>query len=94
MELELVLKLVGLSCLTILFVTSEPSILLRRYFGFCEENYGEYGVIKRFIFRLITCCLCSGFWIGIIFTQSIFYASIVSVVSELINNRINNGEIL
>lgn len=93
MGIGLVLKLVGLSCLTILFVISEPSVLLKRFLGFREEEYGKYGVIKQFFFRLITCTLCSGFWIGLIFTQSIFYASIVSVVSELITNKINNGKL-
>lgn len=93
MEMELVLLLIGLSCLTVLFVEAEPMVLLKRVLGFKEENYTEYSIIKQFIFRLITCCLCSGFWIGLAFTQSIVYAGIVSVISEWLYNRLKNSSL-
>lgn len=88
MGLKLILLLIGLSSLTVLFVESEPMVLLRRLLGFREEEYLQYGKIKQFIFRLLNCCLCSGFWIGLICTQSIVYAGIVSVISEYLNNKL------
>lgn len=93
MEFNLVLKLMGLCCITILFVESEPMVLLKRFIGFKEEFYEEYNKVKQFIFRLISCVMCSGFWIGLAFTQDVFLASIISIVSELINDRIKNGKV-
>lgn len=81
------IEILGLTCITILFVESEPLILLKRYIGFREEEYDTWSNKKRFIFRLITCCLCSGFWIGLI-TLNIYYAAIISVLSELIYKKI------
>jgi hypothetical protein len=81
------IEILGLTCLTILFVASEPLIILKRYIGFKEEEYDNWDNKKRFIFRLITCALCSGFWIGII-SLSIYKAAIISVLSELIYKKI------
>lgn len=89
--MEIVLNLIGISSLTILFVTSEPMILLKRVMGFKEEEYMGYGKVKQFIYRLITCCLCSGFWISLVLTQSIIYSSIVSVLSELIYKQLTKN---
>ena len=89
-SMNIILELIGLCCITILFITSEPMVLIKRYLGFKEENYIEWNKSKQFIFRLITCAMCSGFWIGLIFTQSILLASIVSVASEMINEKLKS----
>jgi hypothetical protein len=91
--MDIILELFGLCCITILFVTGEPMVLIKRHLGFKEEFYYEWKPIKQFIFRLITCCLCSGFWIGLIYTQSIILASIISVVSEIINTQLKTNEL-
>ena len=83
--MEILIKIIGLSCMTYLFVNSEPLILIKRGLGFKEEEYYDYGKIKGFIYRLITCCLCSGFWIGLIFTLNIYEACVIAIISELIN---------
>lgn len=83
------IEILGLVCLSILFVVSEPLILLKRYIGFKEEEYDVWGKMKRFIFRLITCALCSGFWIGLI-TMSLYKAAIISVLAEFIHKKIKD----
>ena len=72
------------ACLSFLFVTAEPLILFKRFCGFRDEDYMQFGKVKAFIYRLINCCLCSGFWIGLILTGSILQAAMVAVVAEFI----------
>ncbi len=75
--------IIGLICLTHLFIVAEPSILIKRWLGFREEEYDKMTPTKRFIHKLITCHLCSGFWIGLL-TGNLFIAAIVSIGSELL----------
>lgn len=81
------IEILGLACLSILFVASEPLIILKRYIGFKEEEYDNWDNKKQFIFRLMTCALCSGFWIGLI-SLSLYKAAIISVLAELIYKKI------
>jgi hypothetical protein len=78
-------NILSISALTFLFIHAEPSILFKRFSGFKEENYNEYSNAKRMIYRLITCSLCSGFWIGLLFTFSIQQAAIISLTAEIID---------
>ena len=95
--MEIILKIIGLASLTVLFVKAEPLIIIKRLLGFKEELYDTYSSLKRFIFKLITCCMCSGWWIGIFFLslsgnynllEVIELASIVSIISELLARKI------
>ena len=71
-----------------LFVHAEPLILLKRVLGFKEEQYDNYGVNKRFFYRLFTCVMCVSFWIGlvlsIIFDLSLFELLLTSSVSSVL----------
>lgn len=83
--------LIKIAAISFLFVASEPMILIKRLFGFKEEQYDTYGKAKSFIYRMITCALCSGFWIGLIITHTVYDAAMVSVMAEIIlkiNNRL------
>jgi hypothetical protein len=83
--------LIKIAAITMLFVVSEPMILLKRFIGFKDENYMLFSKTKAFIHRLINCCLCSGFYIGLIITGSLYDAALIAVISELIykiNNRL------
>ena len=81
------IEIIGLACISILFVSSEPLIILKRYIGFKEEEYDNWGDKKRFIFRMMTCAMCSGFWIGLL-TLSLYKAAIISILAELIYKKI------
>jgi len=81
--------IIELACLSFLFVNAEPLILFKRFCGYREEQMHTYSKTKQFIHKLIYCCLCSGFWIGLIFSGSILKAALISVIAEIIS-KINN----
>jgi hypothetical protein len=80
----MIIKILGLAALGFLLVNAEPAILLRRFIGFKEEEYNDYGVVKSFFYRMITCSMCLSFWIGLIVTQDIYQAAIISVLAMII----------
>lgn len=82
------IEIIAIACLTVLFVVAEPMIILKRHLGFKEEDYDKWSKCKRFVFRLITCCLCSGFWIGGLLTLNIYYAAMISILAEYIYKKI------
>ena len=77
-------ELIGCSAVVFLFVVAEPFIYVKRMLGFRDEFYTTYTSTKQFVHRLIYCCLCSGFWIGYICTQSIYSSAIISICAEII----------
>lgn len=83
--------IIKIAALSFLFVTAEPLILFKRFLGFKEEDYMKFSKTKAFVHRLINCCLCSGFWIGLIITHTVYDAALISIISEIIykiNNRL------
>lgn len=80
------LEIIALAALTNLFVLAEPINHLKTYI---------YKLLKKeesgFIYRLINCCLCSGFWIGLLATQSFYQAAIIAVLAELIYKKLTEG---
>lgn len=83
--ITILFNIISISAITFLFINSEPLILFKRFLGFKEENYYDYGKTKAFIYRLINCALCSGFWIALLFTFSIQQAALVSLLAEVID---------
>lgn len=80
--------IIGLACVTVLWINSEPTIRFRNRF-LKNDSY---------IKRMSECALCSGFWIYLLFmiinSQSfligyVIEASITSIIAELINRRLN-----
>lgn len=49
--------------------------------------------LPLWIGKLLVCSKCAGFWIGLIYFQSLPLAAITSLVSYLIDNMIYNIEI-
>ena len=86
------MNIIGLACLTYLMVNSEPTIRLRMFLGFKDEDYESFGNIKATIYRLITCEMCLGFWIGLIgwfvLPMSIFAIPMVAVLAQIIKNKL------
>ena len=56
--------------LTVLFVESEPIILLKRFIGLKEENIGSNNVYD-FITKLVYCNWCSSVYISFILNYAI-----------------------
>lgn len=86
--MEYINQIIALICITILWITAEPAVRLKRIL-FKEENYEKYTDWVQFIHRILYCAECSGFWIGFIFTHSIWQAAIVAIGSELIYRIMN-----
>jgi hypothetical protein len=80
---ELTLKLIGLSCIGVLWINSEPTTKLRHWI------YKSY--TDNWHWRLINCCLCVSFWIGLIGTGDLLYAAIVSVLGEILCRKLGGG---
>jgi hypothetical protein len=81
----ILLKLLGCACITILFTTSEPTNRIKSWMGFDVPDGQGW---KAFISRLVQCNMCSGFYIGLILTQNLYYAAIIAIMAEFINNKI------
>jgi hypothetical protein len=73
--------------LGIIWIHSEPIILLKRFLSFKEEEYDNYSKTKQFIHRGIHCLQCSSLWITWIFSGSFTLAVIVSLLAYLWDNR-------
>lgn len=80
-----ILTIFELSGLTYLIVNAEPIIILKNKLGIDTDSENKY---NRFIARLLDCCLCTGFWFGLIVTQNLLIAGGVSVLAEYISKQI------
>ena len=76
------------SCIGVLLQEAEPIIILKRYIGFKEELYDEWGTLKRFLHRLLNCAMCLTFWVTLIGTFNLDVAIISSVLAQIIHKKI------
>lgn len=80
-------NIVAFACLTNLWIESHPMIVVRMWI----LKYIRWPWFER----LTECAMCSGFWIGLILNLvvsggfSLPVASITSILSELINQKLN-----
>lgn len=88
--------ILGLACLTVLFVNAEPLTLIKRYLGFKEEKIGQINCdgskkhpIRDFFTKLIYCSMCSGVYFGIV-TMDIYDAAIVSILATFIDKKLRS----
>ncbi len=83
-----IITVLGLACLTNLWIHSEPTNKLR---------YWLYNKVKDkdslWHWRLINCALCTGFYVGLLFTWNLYLAAIVSVCAELICKKLTEGKL-
>lgn len=82
--LEEIIKIIGLASMSVLFVVSEPMILIKMWLFKGKEGL---------LWRMINCSKCCAFWIGLIFTRDIYLACIISILAELIYRKLNSGGI-
>lgn len=80
------LEIIALAAITNLWVLSEPTNNLRMWL---------YNDVKdkeqKWHFRMLNCALCSGFWIGLLFTYNLYSAAIVSICAEFIYKKLTEG---
>lgn len=82
------ITILGIIAINVLLQSAEPIIHLKRFLGFKEEEYDSYTSQWRFIHRLLYCCACLGFWVGLIISFDIYTAAICSVASELVYKKL------
>jgi len=89
----MILTFIGIMCLNSLLVNDTPIMILRDKLGLLEMK-DNTPIRNRFI-ELISCAMCSGFWVGFIyfiinepFQISLLYAAIVSIGAEFINRQL------
>ena len=80
-------SIIFIASLANLFVYSKPTILLRRWIGFKDEQFDDWSKIKKFFGELITCPMCSAFWIGA-YTLDIQIMAIAAIVANAIEKWI------
>ena len=85
-----IIEIIAISCIGVLFVAAEPIILLKRYIGLKEERYDNMSEITRFFHRMLSCALCSGFWIALAITGDLYSAAICSVLAEAVYKHIKS----
>lgn len=79
------ISLLGIICLVWLFAEGlDPVQNIKKYFK--VDNYAEYiNSFQWFFVKLLNCCLCLGFWTGLVLSQDVFIASITSVGAEILS---------
>lgn len=84
--MDWIIEIISWACVGVLWINAEPMIRLRNWiYGCSNRNVWHW--------RLITCCMCSSFWIAMIATGSILSAAVISVLAELVCRQINSGSI-
>ncbi len=87
-------KFIGVILITLLFVEyAAPIQFIKRFFNVWtldspKETY------KQVIQKLVGCAMCSGFWIGLAFYQSLYWAAIIAFCSEILNNILKRLNLL
>ena len=77
------LKYLGLIIAVWFFTTgSAPIQWAKSYLGIGEDDTPK-NVWIRLIQKLLSCSLCFGFWVGLIYYQSIEFACLTSIGAEL-----------
>lgn len=80
------LEIIGLACIGVLWINAEPMIRLKSLYK--RDDWFS---------RLINCCLCSTFWIALIYklvwfqSLDLFVASCAAVLGELICRKLIAG---
>ena len=84
----MIIKLIAFACIGVLWVVSEPTILLREWL---------FGVRNNFFTRLINCSMCSSFhiyfWYELLINNhfDIGGAAIVAIIAAIIDKTINDN---
>lgn len=97
--METILILIGLICVTVLFINATPISMLRDKLGLYEIDYEKNSKFKNRITELLSCAMCLGLWVGLIgciflikdtIIIKLLYSAIISIGSEFINKYIRS----
>lgn len=89
--MQTLITILGLASITNLWINSHPTQVLRH--KIYKSLYKEGDYTYKWHWMLIECALCTGFWVGLIGTQSILLAGIISITSEFICQKLSSGKL-
>lgn len=84
-----VINFIGLLCCVWLFVDGAASIDFIKEVLKVHKTTKTNNIVLKVISKLVNCCLCSGFWIGLVYYQSFVMGCLVSVSSEVMSRLIS-----
>lgn len=95
--LKEIILFMGLLCLIWLFVEGSAPIQFIKKILNLHPDKPNRNIYRAVLIKLISCSLCSGFWIGLIYYQDFLLAGFTSISAEifhrllndLLNNRLN-----
>lgn len=83
----MIFNIIAYACLSVIFAKSSITGKIKYIFNIDElatpDNY-----FLQLLQELVNCCMCSGFWIGLICTQSVLMAAIISILAEYIGEKL------
>lgn len=83
----MIFNIIALSCLSVIAAKSAITSKIKHIF-YVDILDQPSNIILQFIQELINCCMCVGFWIGLLYTQSVLMAAIISILSEYIGEKL------
>jgi hypothetical protein len=83
----MLILLFSYACVAYIIARAEVFQKIKRPLGI-DDNAMPYTWYAKIAQELLNCSLCVGFWVGIIMTQVVWQAAIVSVVAEIIDKII------
>ncbi len=89
-EMETILKILGLACLTNIIVFAEPVSRLKAWMGITLLSQNP---LRSYLARLLGCCLCLGTFVGCIGMMSVLTGPIVAVLAEVISRKLTTIKI-
>jgi hypothetical protein len=93
MDWNEIVTILGLACIGVLWINAEPAIRLREWIWRSIWKWREVWESK-WHWRLVSCCMCFSFWLGLAVTTNLYSAAIISVVAELVCRKLNGGSLL
>lgn len=82
----MILQIIGWACFGWLLTVAEPVLMIRAKLGLLDPVSG----VQAFVVKLISCPMCISFWVGLIATQSLYTAAIISVLARVIDDRLGS----
>lgn len=77
------INFLGLISLVYLFVESDISNSVKELFQISNDS-SYINKYQWFILKLVNCCMCSGFWFGLIYYHDILLAALTSISAEIL----------
>jgi hypothetical protein len=94
--METIIKIIYAIFITQIWINSSLFLMIKDKLNLKSDDYTS--AFKDFFVELLTCAMCSGFWIGAIIltiplndvVHFLGVASIVAIISEFVSRKLNS----